>query len=187
VDLHWTFDLVQVPENWEPTVFLNEGDGTFARLSERAPGTLVDAVVPRGSLNWARFLDADGDGRTDLLFLESEQPGDTLMTRFGLLRRTESVLEYPDTDDTITGTPFPDTIRAGGGDDRIEAGLGGDTIRGGPGTDTAVFPGTRSEYTVAGGTTSATVTGRGVTDRLEGVEHLRFSDTREPLPAGSVE
>ena len=48
---------------------------------------------------------------------------------------------------TIYGDAGKDTIRGGKGDETINGGLGNDSISGGQGTDTAVFSGTKADYT----------------------------------------
>ena len=81
---------------------------------------------------------------------------------------------------TITGGSGADSLTGGSGNDTITGNGGNDFINGGNGIDTAVFSGTRSQYTInnSGGVLTITdaVAGRNGTDTLTNVEQARFSD-----------
>ncbi len=87
-------------------------------------------------------------------------------------------------DDTIAGLGGNDTINGSGGNDLLTGGMGDDTIDGGAGLfDTAVYSGTRAQYTLSfintgnlAGTVTDNVPGRDGTDTLQNVEFLKFSD-----------
>ncbi|MDQ3124245.1 MAG: hypothetical protein M3Q74_01385 [Pseudomonadota bacterium] len=79
-------------------------------------------------------------------------------------------------DDVLNGGVGNDILIGGGGDDELNGGLGNDTINGGAGWDTLVLSGARSAYKVLQSGDDFIVTGPDGTDRLTGVELLRFSD-----------
>jgi hypothetical protein len=77
--------------------------------------------------------------------------------------------------DDITGNAAANRLDGGAGDDVLTGGLGDDTLIGGIGTDTAAYAGLASDYVVTLLSTGIyNVTGAEGTDRLEGVEMLRF-------------
>jgi len=84
--------------------------------------------------------------------------------------------------DTIDGGAGRDYLSGGAGNDRITGGRGNDTIDGGSGWDYAFYSGVRSEYTVTGNSSHATVLhnagGIDGFDILFNVEVLEFSDGR---------
>ncbi len=70
-----------------------------------------------------------------------------------------------------------DLLNGNSGANRLTGGGGADTIDGGLGLDTAVFSGARASYTITAGLSAYTVTGPdGVTDTVQNVEFLQFSD-----------
>ncbi len=85
--------------------------------------------------------------------------------------------------DTIDGGAGRDSIEGGLGNDRITGGRGNDTIVGGAGWDTALYTGTRAQYTITtlpNGTVSVLNLGGGIDglDIVSGIEVLEFSDGR---------
>ena len=75
----------------------------------------------------------------------------------------------------IDGRGANDTLAGGSGDDTLIGGAGNDTLLGGRGDDVAVFSGDRSGYdfkVLSDG--SLEVHGKDGTDKLVGIEHLRF-------------
>lgn len=78
--------------------------------------------------------------------------------------------------DKLDGGTGKDTLLGGSGNDRLTGGLGNDTINGGTGSDTAVFSGKSTSYSVTKSGSSWIVKGPDGTDRLSGVEFLKFSD-----------
>ena len=185
-DLHWTFDLLPSAAALEETVFINRGEGEFTRLSDLAPGAIADEISLNAQITWLRFVDADGDGKRDLLLHLSEKPGEDLLSTFGLLRRKVPRTATGEGDDTITGSIFPDRIEAGPGDDEIHGSLGGDRIDGGAGRDRTIYRDNRAQFTVTGNAVSATVTRHGVTDQLLDVEEIRFADETLNLGGGNA-
>lgn len=83
-----------------------------------------------------------------------------------------------DADDLLTGSANNDLLTGGAGNDTLVGGAGNDTLSGGDGTDTAIFDGTRAQYTL--GTSNNVTTVRHVTsgevDQLTSIERLQFSD-----------
>ncbi|WP_419904319.1 type I secretion C-terminal target domain-containing protein [Kiloniella sp.] len=92
--------------------------------------------------------------------------------------------------DTLIGSDGDNYLRGKDGDDILEGGLGDDLLQGDDGTDTAVFTGNFADYTITDDNGDVIVTannGTDGTDRLKGVERLRFDDglydavTRAPI------
>ncbi|NEX46595.1 hypothetical protein [Pseudotabrizicola algicola] len=87
-----------------------------------------------------------------------------------------------DGNDTIDGGGGNDQIFGGAGNDRLTGGSGNDTIDGGLGWDYVFYSGRRSDYTIIGDSTRATVLhksgGIDGADLLFTVEVLEFSDGR---------
>ena len=86
----------------------------------------------------------------------------------------------------VIGSPQADQITGNGSANTLAGGGGNDQINGNGGIDTAVFIGTRSQYTLtnqgAGNIRLAdTVTGRNGIDSLSNVERLQFSDVSVAL------
>jgi Ca2+-binding RTX toxin-like protein len=70
-----------------------------------------------------------------------------------------------------------DIVKTYFGDDTITGGLGNDTIDGGCGSDTAIYSGAYAAYTVTQNADgSYTVAGPDGTDRLTGINFLKFAD-----------
>jgi len=84
--------------------------------------------------------------------------------------------------DRIFGLSGNDQISGGNGDDILYGNAGDDTLDGGAGTDTAVFSGTRADYSITlhDDGTFTVLDGRSGgtdgTDTLRGIEWLQFSD-----------
>ena len=87
--------------------------------------------------------------------------------------------------DTLIGNVGDNSLTGNGGNDTLTGEAGNDALYGGTGIDTAVFSGTRADYTVTlVSATSVIVTDlRGIddTDTLTDVEFLRFSDVTIPI------
>ncbi|MEM1192180.1 MAG: hypothetical protein AAGH42_02160 [Pseudomonadota bacterium] len=81
-----------------------------------------------------------------------------------------------DGDDTIIGSSNRDFLAGEDGDDILVGGAGNDGIGGGAGTDTAVFNGTRADYTISAVNGGVEITGIDGTDFLSDVEIISFSD-----------
>ncbi len=99
-------------------------------------------------------------------------------------------------DDTLTGLAGQDTLIGNAGSDTLNGGDGNDILNGGDGNDTAVYRGTKADYTVtrnANGSYTVTdkIANRDGADTLTNVEKLQFSDqlsdvavsTEVPFPA----
>jgi len=78
--------------------------------------------------------------------------------------------------DRLTGNAIGNRLIGSGGDDTLVGGGGDDTLDGGPGADEAVFSGARAAYALAEKEGWLAVTGPDGSDRLVGVEWLRFDD-----------
>ncbi|HYD97423.1 MAG TPA: DUF4214 domain-containing protein [Noviherbaspirillum sp.] len=81
--------------------------------------------------------------------------------------------------DIISGNAAANSLKGGGGNDLLTGAAGNDTIDGGDGTDTARFSGTLAKYAIAkngNGYVVTDKTGSEGTDKLSGIECLKFSD-----------
>jgi Ca2+-binding RTX toxin-like protein len=100
------------------------------------------------------------------------------------------ILAHPGTDgpDVLSWTDGPAWLDGGSGNDVLTTGAFNDTLRGGPGndrmiggagTDTAVYDGPASAYTVVSWNGNVAMLNHGAdgSDRLQGIETVRFSDT----------
>ncbi|MCK0100359.1 hypothetical protein MWU38_13300 [Qipengyuania sp. S6317L1] len=87
---------------------------------------------------------------------------------------------------SISGGEGDDIIRSGTGSDLIIGGLGDDTLDGGDNIDTAMFAGTRADYSIIETAIGEwKVSGPDGTDTLTNVEILRFDDLEVQLDLGS--
>jgi Ca2+-binding RTX toxin-like protein len=93
----------------------------------------------------------------------------------------------------LDGGAGADRLFGLGGDDQLTGGTGDDDLRGGDNNDTAIFSGMRSDYLVETQTDGSTrvkdlrANSPDGTDRLIGIETLRFSDRSiTPPPAGTA-
>ena len=90
-----------------------------------------------------------------------------------------------------TGNALGNTLTGNSANNTLQGAAGNDTLDGGSGTDTALFSGTRANYSVTAGTGgSFTVTDLRTgtpdgTDTLQNVELLQFSDITVPPGGGS--
>jgi Ca2+-binding RTX toxin-like protein len=76
---------------------------------------------------------------------------------------------------TIYANDAGNTLTGGSGADTFYVGTGSDIISGGAGTDTVVFGRSYNQYVLSGSSASLQVSGDG-TDKLSGIEQLKFSD-----------
>ena len=87
--------------------------------------------------------------------------------------------------DTLQGDIGQDRLFGEQGDDRLQGSVGNDTLYGGAGDDTAVYTGSRSQYswtTISGGfRITDSVTNRDGIDTLYGIQKLQFSDQIVPI------
>ena len=80
--------------------------------------------------------------------------------------------------DSLSGGDGNDTLAGGGGDDTLNGGLGNDRIDGGSGHDVLTVSGAASGYRLLMDGDNFILKGPDGTDRLIGVEAIRFSDGR---------
>jgi uncharacterized delta-60 repeat protein len=78
--------------------------------------------------------------------------------------------------DTLFGTTNNDTVLGNAGNDRLTGKTGNDTLDGGAGIDTAVFSGTRGQYTLARAASGWSIAGPDGVDTLRNVEFIVFDD-----------
>ena len=90
-------------------------------------------------------------------------------------------------DDQLFGGLGNNLLVGGPGDDTFHSEGGSDLIDGGPGTNTALFPGSRSIYTVVRNGEGATMVKAGpMTDTLFNIRFLRFADQTIDLAASDL-
>lgn len=80
--------------------------------------------------------------------------------------------------DTLIGNRSANRLDGGAGSDTLTGGTGNDTLVGGAGTDLAVFSGSQSAYRFRLDGTTVVVSTGSETDRLSGVENVRFGSGR---------
>ncbi|MDD2943142.1 MAG: VCBS repeat-containing protein [bacterium] len=88
--------------------------------------------------------------------------------------------------DSLVGGDGQDNLDGGDGDDILNGGAGNDWLNGGAGRDTAIFNGSKADFTVTKSISgdqalytvvdNSTADGNEGTDYLQGVEYLQFSD-----------
>ena len=82
-------------------------------------------------------------------------------------------------DDHLQGGNGEDALYGGTGDDILDGGSGGDLIDGGEGWDTLLLSGSRDDYSILQSGDGYIVKGLDGSDRVSGVEILRFADGGE--------
>lgn len=170
----WTLTLTGKPDSADDTrIFTNEYAESLA--ADAARGTLVDAAGV-DTLNAAAVAGASTINLT---------PGAaSTIDGASLLISTATVIEHAiggDGNDAITGNSAANWLRGMRGNDQLAGGAGDDTLDGGGGLDTAVFTGSKAQYTIgapadAGRAISDTVGARDGSDVLQAIERLQFSD-----------
>ena len=133
-----------------------------------------------------RFLDGQlhGDGAARALFADPGAllAGNPLLTQaFARVQAGltgNGALTGASGADTLSGMDGRDTIYGGAGDDTITGGLGDDIIDGGAGNDVLIVQGTLTDYRILIDGDNFILKGADGTDRLTGVEAIRFSDGR---------
>jgi Ca2+-binding RTX toxin-like protein len=87
--------------------------------------------------------------------------------------------------DQLFGSNGADTILGGNGNDNLSGGDGNDTLVGGAGTDVAIYSDARTAYRFSLDNGALVVTGPTGTDRLQGIESLRFGSDA-PIEVSSL-
>ena len=94
---------------------------------------------------------------------------------------------YTDGDDQLISNDFSYMLEGGHGNDTLTGNGGDDTLYGGKGEDTAVFRGNRADYDIRYDYRSYQYivtdrqAGRDGSDKVAGIEQLKFADTTIPL------
>ncbi|HYC73495.1 hypothetical protein [Brevundimonas sp.] len=150
----------------------------FDNTNAAAINQITVGGVARGSVTGVEELHVYGGSAGDTLTggLYSDflfgNAGDDLLSGGG----GGDELEGGDGGDSLSGGAGRDKLVGGSGDDTLNGGAGDDTILGGTGWDTLVLQGTRANYVVLRSGEDFIVKGLDGSDRLSGVEILRFSD-----------
>lgn len=129
-------------------------------------------------------VDISNDGMVDFVGLVQTQlhqwPQVEQQYTYSYIAKATAPLARNQSNESLTGTKGSDKIYGFDGDDQIRGDAGNDNIDGGSGTDTAVYSGSRSNYTVTKAGSIYTVvdkTGADGTDTHTNIERLKFSDT----------
>jgi serralysin len=148
------------------------GLAAFDFTVDKAPVvTLVDA-------GGTDTLDLSGYAMAERVDLNegafSDVGGLTLNVSIAFGTKIENAIGGSGADD-ITGNALNNRLEGGAGDDILTGGLGDDTLVGGAGNDIAAYAGLASAYSISLISTGIyKVIGPEGTDRLEGIERLRF-------------
>lgn len=164
------------------TAYLLYGASTQAVAFDNSNLAAVNQItiggVARGSVTGVELLKVYGGSANDSLtggiygdLLVGNAGDDTLSGGKGW-----DVLEGGDGADILSGGDDIDQLTGGAGDDTLDGGLGDDTIIGGAGWDTLLLSGSRDDYRVLRSGDDYIVKGLDGSDRVCGVEILRFSD-----------
>jgi Ca2+-binding RTX toxin-like protein len=119
------------------------------------------------------------NGQTIVIYEEASFDASTVVP-FYISNDAEGYLNYLGAGtDSFIGSSAGELIRLYAGNDTFQGAGGDDQFFGGEGTDTAIFSGTRSEYTISGSSERTVVdsqSSRDGTDTLTDIERLQFSD-----------
>ena len=157
----------------------DNGGGLRAVLSDVNGATGTTLTIKTNLSGHGINIDgsAESDARLDMTGIDTYSPNDTLLG--GQLSDTIQGLGGAD---SLVGNGGDDSILGGAGDDTLVGGAGNDRLDGGEGTDTAIFSGNQIAYTVievpaaSGANGYLQVSGPDGTDRLYGVNALKFAD-----------
>jgi Ca2+-binding RTX toxin-like protein len=121
------------------------------------------------------------DGNTSLQYVSVLVNGEMLGSEESDIitgSRVDDVIVGNNGDDQLLGREGSDQILAGVGNDILSGGAGNDTLNGGAGIDTALYAGTREDYSLLTdvGIHVTDNVGTEGTDELEGIERLEFVD-----------
>lgn len=182
--LRWSpLDIAALQYLYGPSPDARAGDDRY-RLSESAPNLLWDGGghdlidASAASQGVTLHLDPgwwDGVGATRADRITA--PGQVTVN-FGTA--IEDLLGS-DHGDALFGNALANRLDGGAGDDTLQGGAGDDRLDGGAGSDTAVYAGVRADYLLALDAASGLLSvsarlGDEGTDRLSGIETLRFAD-----------
>lgn len=154
-------DIVADGNGLSSRVYMNDGSGKFTLGWNGTPNQHVVA------------MDVNGDGKPDLV--EATNAGfSVLLNATADKIGASQVYRFGDTGGRVIGGAANETIHGGKGADRVD---------GGAGLDKMVFTGTRGEYSITRTADGFSVSSGGVTDSLNNVERLVFSDGAVALDA----
>jgi hypothetical protein len=180
-------DIVTYPyrNGGAPLVYLNTGAGTFAKVDS--------SLFPQAPADWgnaasSKFLDANGDGKMDLVYWPSNgsRLNEAINYTPQLYLGSQLTLSMENTYTaaiTLTDRIHSPLIHTFAGNDTISdinATTSATKIDGGLGVDTTSYSSARSQYQVThniSGTWAVTKNGA-IADTLTNVERLQFSDTK---------
>ncbi|GAA0563781.1 hypothetical protein [Rhizomicrobium electricum] len=156
------------------------GASSAYKISVSADGSLVISNAAEGTdklegIETLQFSDKtiSVSSLTNNLVITGTSAGETLTGTAA----DESLYGYGG-NDVLNGGAGADALYGGDGDDTLTGGAGNDTLSGDAGSDTACFSGTYASYTVTLNTDGSLIVSGGSdgTDRLTGIENLKFSD-----------
>ncbi|MBF9197510.1 calcium-binding protein [Microvirga terrestris] len=166
---------------WDGDDTLDGGEGADSLNGGRGNDTCV--VDDEGD----RIIESAGEGEDTVIASIDYTLGDNLEhLRFA---GAQSLIGIGNgLDNRLTGADGSDTLEGGIGNDTLSGGAGNDVLVGGDGIDTAVFTGTRGNYSIienADGsfTIVDTLLGGDGVDELTGIEFIQFADSTLGLVA----
>jgi Ca2+-binding EF-hand superfamily protein len=148
--------------------------GSRAKLRELDPQgfALMEMFHPK-ALTYTAELPVDFEGTFHL----DSVPGKRYTTK---TRHLVSVRLRGSSHAGIVGNRHDNSLTGNAGDNELTGSGGDDLLQGGEGQDVAIFHGMRSEYELVIGAVETTVVdqvpNRDGSDRLRGIEHIRFQD-----------
>jgi hypothetical protein len=123
-------------------------------------------------------FDADNDGNTDVVFVESFHNLDQNVFPYRTTNLHVSTLFGTDSKHVYKATDLGGRLTGTSADDTFYAGKGVDQLAGGAGVDTAVYGGSVASYSIKAAASGFTVGSKagGAVDSMSGVERVQFGD-----------
>jgi hypothetical protein len=135
-------------------------------------------------LGFPIMFDADNDGNTDTVFVESFHNLDQSVNPYRVTTLHVSTLFGTDSQHVYRAGDLGERLVGTSAADSFYGGKGVDTFVGGAGVDTVVYSGALANYSIKAGAAGFTVsarTGSGGADSMSGIERLQLADTSVAL------
>jgi hypothetical protein len=192
-------DIVHSLDSRGANIYFNDGSGHFTLFDLTGFPFVQSSQVEGLQSSWAGGqnqasklfpVDINSDGLSD--FLSYLVLGDNA-THAGNIATLYTAISSEqawgrDQSETLSGTSLRDYIRGYGGNDVLTGRGGDDTLDGGVGIDTAVFTGTRANYTQTKAAAGWKIrsSSEGI-DTLANIERIQFSDKKLALDLSPTE
>jgi hypothetical protein len=171
--------------------YLNDGTGHMTASAPTANGQTLSgaqwATMMGDGINVLGFplmFDADNDGNTDTVFIESFHNLDQSVNPYRVTTLHVSTLFGTDSQHVYRAGDLGERLVGTSAADSFYGGKGVDTFVGGAGVDTVVYSGALANYSIKAGAAGFTVsakTGSGGADSMSGIERLQLADTSVAL------